>query len=47
MMQLKMPLFATLISYTPASRFVKDFLREDGSFALQKEGVGGHRAPSS
>jgi hypothetical protein len=45
MMQLKMPLFATLISYTPAPRFVKDFLGEDGPFALQNEGVGDHCAP--
>jgi hypothetical protein len=47
MMQLKMPLFATLISYTPAPPFVKDFLREDGSFVLQHEGIRGHCAPSS
>jgi len=39
MMQLKMPLFATLISYTPAPRFVKDFLREDGSFALKNSPI--------
>jgi hypothetical protein len=29
---------------TPAPRFVKDFLREDGSFVLQNEGVCGHCA---
>jgi hypothetical protein len=48
MMQLKMPLFATLISYisyTPAPRFVKEFLREYGSFVLQNDGVCGHARP--
>lgn len=39
MMQLKMPLFATLISYTPVPRFVKEYLREDGSFALQNSPI--------
>jgi len=44
MIQLKMPLFVMLISYTPAPRFVKDFLREYGSFVLQNEGVCGQCA---